>query len=444
MARLFGTDGVRGVANADLSPELAFKLGFSGALVLGKGRFVIGRDPRASGGLLESAVVAGVCAAGADALQVGVMPTPAIAYLTKALGATGGIVVSASHNPAQYNGIKFFDSVGFKLPDEKEDEIEAGLGLVEKTVRPTGADVGQMIEEELEAEELYIEHALSVLGGSLAGMRIAIDCANGAAYRIAPKVLERAGAEVAPICCSPDGKNINLECGSTYIDRIRRTVLENSFDVGLAHDGDADRLLAVDERGEVVDGDFIMAICGAHLKEKNRLPRNEIVVTVMTNIGFDIAMRERGIGLVKTKVGDRYVLSEMLKRGAVLGGEQSGHIIFLEHTTTGDGIITALQLLDIMRETGKPLSELKQIMRRLPQVLVNVKITGNARALVENEAVCKAIAEAEEHLNGLGRVLVRPSGTEPLVRVMVEAQTDREAAELGETIAEVIRTQAAR
>ncbi len=437
MSRLFGTDGVRGVANANLSPELAFKLGFAGALVLGRGKFVIGRDPRASGRMLEAAVVAGACAAGADALLVGVMPTPAIAYLTKALEAAGGVAISASHNPAIYNGIKFFNSEGFKLSDELEEKIESSLSLVDEAERPTGSSVGRVADDRSEAEELYIEHALSVLGGSLDGIRIAVDCANGAAYRLAPEVLRRAGAQVEPLCCSPDGENINRNCGSTHIDFVRSAVLEGGYDIGLAHDGDADRVLAVDSDGEVVDGDFIMAICGAHMKEKGLLPNDEIVVTVMTNMGFDIAMREIGIRVVKTKVGDRYVLDEMLRRGAGLGGEQSGHVIFLEHATTGDGIITALRLLDVMRETGLSLSELRKIMRRLPQVLLNVHVPSEIDVL-ESRRVKESIAAAEKRLGDSGRILVRASGTEPLVRVMVEAPTVAGAHEIAAEVAEVI------
>lgn len=437
MSRLFGTDGVRGVANADLSPELAFKLGFAGALVLGRGKFVIGRDPRASGKMLESAVVAGTCAAGADVLLVGVMPTPAIAYLTKALEAAGGVAISASHNPAVYNGIKFFNSDGFKLSDELENKIESSLSLVEEVERPIGASIGRVDDDRSQAEELYVEHALSVLGGSLKGIRIAVDCANGAAYRLAPKVLRMAGAQVKALCCSPDGDNINRNCGSTNIDFVRNAVLQGDYDIGLAHDGDADRVVAVDAGGEVVDGDFIMAICGAHMKEKGLLPNDEIVATIMTNMGFDIAMKELGIRVVKTKVGDRYVLDEMLKRGAGLGGEQSGHVIFLEHATTGDGIITALRLLDVMRETRLPLSELRKIMRRLPQVLLNVHVPSEVDVL-ESERVKESIAAAEKRLGDSGRILVRASGTEPLVRVMVEAPTDADAHEIAAEVAEVI------
>ncbi|MHB0976399.1 MAG: phosphoglucosamine mutase [Candidatus Aquicultorales bacterium] len=439
MARLFGTDGVRGIANTELTPELAFKLGFAGALALGKGGFVIGRDTRISGTLLESALMAGLTSAGADVLSVGIMPTPAIAYLTKAMGATGGVVISASHNPAEYNGIKFFNGQGFKLSDELEDEIEATLPEVETAKRPTGGRIGR-IEHRRDAEELYIEHVLSILGGSLSGLRVALDCANGAAYKVAPAILERAGAEVSALCSDPDGENINLECGSTHLERVRGRVLSDGFDLGLAHDGDADRVLAVDERGDEVDGDFIMAICGSHMKEKGSLPRDEVVVTVMTNLGFDLAMKQRGIGVVKTKVGDRYVLEEMMKRGAGLGGEQSGHIIFLEHATTGDGIITALKLCDVMRQTNSPLSELKGIMRRLPQVLINVKVP-QGFSIDGKEPVARRISEVEENLGETGRVLVRPSGTEPLVRVMVEAPTDQVARSAAEEIVAAIESQ---
>lgn len=428
MTRLFGTDGVRGIANADLTPELAFRLGEAAGHFLGdggRGRIVVGRDTRRSGDMLEAALVAGICSGGADALAAGMIPTPAVAFLTRELGADGGVVISASHNPAEYNGIKFFSRDGFKLPDDLEDEIEGFVGAERNWERPTGLGVGGR-HEVIDGHERYIDHATATVGGGLAGLKIALDCGHGAAATTTPEALRRLGADVTCINCDWDGMDINLESGSTHLDVVRALVRETGADVGLAHDGDADRVLAVDETGEDVDGDAIMAICATHLKAAGRLPGDTVVGTVMSNLGFVVAMQEQGITVVKTKVGDRYVLDEMRAMGVSLGGEQSGHVIFLEHNTTGDGLVTALQLLSVMHETGKPLSELRRVMRRYPQVLVNVRVADKAK-LATSAAVLVAVAAAETRLGDRGRVLVRASGTEPVVRVMAEASEQAEA-----------------
>lgn len=439
MGRLFGTDGVRGVANEDLSAELTFKLGRSGAALLTpsdkKGKIVVGRDTRISGDLLEAALTAGICSAGSDVLRVGVLPTPAIAYLTKALGAEAGVVISASHNPAEYNGIKFFDDQGMKLADEIEDKIAAGLDK-ESPKCSSGQNVGVVIQVK-ECLERYINHVVTTIPADLSGLKVAIDCAYGAAYQTSPLALKQLGAQVLAVNTEPDGFNINDGCGSTHPEYIQEIVKSHDVDLGLTHDGDADRVIAVDENGEIIDGDFIMAICALYLKERGLLVDNAVVTTVMTNMGFDLAMREHGIEVAKTKVGDRYVLEEMLKRGIKMGGEQSGHIIFLEHGRTGDGLVTALHLMVAMRDTRKKLSELKQVMKRLPQVLLNVKVADKKR-LAEAKKVWKAVKEAEAKLGGRGRILVRPSGTEPLVRVMVESKMAEEANSTAGEIAGII------
>ncbi len=422
----------------DLTEELARKLGQAGASVLGRGAdrpaLVLGRDTRASGPALEAALAEGIRRAGCDVLQVGVLPSPAIAYLVRDLGASGGVVISASHNPAEYNGIKFFDSAGYKLADAVEDEV-AGL-LDEDAVIPGRSEAGTSRQID-DAADRYIRHAVSCVPCDLRGMRIALDCAHGAASSTSPEALRRLGAEVTVICSEPDGKNINADCGSTHPQRIRDVVAAGGFDIGLTHDGDADRVLAVDEGGELVDGDFLMAVCARHLHEDGRLPNDVVVTTVMTNMGFDHAMRSAGVEVLKTKVGDRYVLEEMQKTGSMLGGEQSGHIIFLDCVTTGDGLVTALRLLEVMRETGRPLSELKTVMSRFPQVLLNLRVPGKQR-LADSEAVWKKVAEVEERLDGRGRVLVRSSGTEPLVRVMVECDHADEADAAAREIADVV------
>ncbi len=439
MSRLFGTDGVRGVANADLSPELAFSLGEAACCTLAgqdAPRIAIGRDTRLSGDMLEASLVAGICAAGGRALCLGVVPTPGVAYLTRELGARAGVVISASHNPAQYNGIKFFDERGFKLPDDTEDVISDMVLSRHMCDRPTTGRVGTIEHDEALVRQ-YVDHAVNAVEMNLAGMKIAIDCGNGAAYKTSPAVLAALGADVTTLNDSPDGLNINRDCGSTNMGQLRETVVRGGYDVGLAHDGDADRLLAVDETGEVVDGDFIMAICAAHLKSEGSLPKNAIVTTVMTNLGFDLAMRREGIEVLKTRVGDRYVLEKMLEVGATVGGEQSGHIIYLDHNTTGDGIITALKLLQVMRSTGRPLSELSTIMERLPQVLINVDVKHKEKLDV-SDPVLERVRQVEAELEGRGRVLVRASGTEPMVRVMVEGDDEDAARRVAEDMATLV------
>jgi len=421
--RLFGTDGVRGVANRELTPELAFRLGEAAGHFLGDkgaGRIVIGRDTRRSGGMLEAALVAGVTSGGGDALICRIVPTPAVAFLVRDLEADGGVVISASHNPPEYNGIKLFSREGFKLPDDLEDEIEAFCLGERDFVRPVGGDVGEVVRV-ADALERYIAHAVSTVRVDLSGIRVAVDCGHGAASVATPDALRRLGAEVVAVNCDWNGLDINVGCGSTDLRALSALVREQSLDFGLAHDGDADRMLAVDENGDEVDGDQIMAICAVRMASEGRLEGRSVVSTVMANLGFEVAMREQGISVVKTKVGDRYVLEQMQAMGANLGGEQSGHIIFLDHNTTGDGLVTALQLAAAVRHSGEKLSALTQVMTRYPQVLVNVKVEDKAR-LATSAAVASAVHAAEHELGDTGRVLVRASGTEPLVRVMAEAQ----------------------
>ncbi|MCL4425844.1 MAG: phosphoglucosamine mutase [Firmicutes bacterium] len=447
MGRLFGTDGVRGVANTELSPELAYRLGRAVVSFLQEAeerpRIVIGKDTRLSGDLLEAAMMAGINSAGADVLRLGVVSTPAVAYLARNLGAAGGVMISASHNPAEYNGIKFFTRGGYKLPDEVEDRLEE---LVrdhrDDLPRPTGEGVGRVLAAEGEVER-YIQYLMSTLPGNLSGLKIVVDAANGSASQIAPEVLRRLGVEVIPINDRPNGLNINVACGSTHPRGLQEAVLHHGADLGLAHDGDADRVMAVDEKGQVVDGDQIMAICGLDLLRKGRLKENTIVATVMSNLGLDLAMKRAGGRVVKTKVGDRYVLEEMLKRDLTLGGEQSGHLIFLEHSTTGDGILTALQLLAVMREGDQPLSSLATVVQKMPQVLLNFRVK-RKEGLEDNARIRKAIRSAEEELGEMGRVLVRPSGTEPLVRVMLEGPEKRRLEELAQGIGQVIQEEMGR
>ncbi len=443
MSRLFGTDGVRGVANAELTPELAFRLGEAAGHFLGdkgRGRIVVGRDTRQSGEMLEAALVAGLLAGGADALLCGIVPTPAVALLVRELEADGGVVISASHNPPDYNGIKLFSRDGFKLPDELEDEIEAFCtNEREAWVRPTGAGVGR-VERVEGALERYIAHAVDTIDVDLTGLTVAVDSGHGASGIATPEAFRQLGAKVIAINTGSDGMDINVGCGSTNLTPITEIVSDHEVDLAIAHDGDADRVLAVDETGEEVDGDAIMAICAAHLHGLDMLPLNTVVSTVMCNLGFEIAMRERGITVIKTKVGDRYVLEQLQTSGATLGGEQSGHIIFLDHNTTGDGLVTALQLAAVMQETGKPLSELRRVMRRYPQVLVNVPVADKAR-LTSSATIADAIHAAEKELGDSGRVLVRPSGTEPLVRVMAEAADEESAARVVAGLVEVVRAE---
>jgi len=428
--RLFGTDGIRGKANQELTPELAMRVGWAAVKVLARDNprpfLVVGRDTRISGTMLESALVAGICACGGRVELLGVIPTPAVAFLTSSKGADAGVVISASHNPASDNGIKFFHSSGFKLPDDVEGRIESLMQGGMEGKRPSGEEVG-FADASPRAEQEYLEHLLSVARPDLDSLRVVVDCANGSVYRLAPMLLERCGAEVVAMGAEPDGININRDCGSTHPEALRRRVVEEGADLGLAFDGDADRVLAVDETGELVDGDFIMAICAVHMKQKGTLKGNALVTTVMSNLGFHQAMRREGIEIFKTPVGDRYVLERMLEEGLNLGGEQSGHVIFLEHATTGDGLITALKLLEAMRENGESLSSMAGVMERIPQLLLNVKVK-NKEALDQSETISLALKEWEERLEGRGRVLLRPSGTEPVVRVMVEDK-DRELAE---------------
>ena len=444
MGRLFGTDGVRGIANSELTPELAYKLGQAGAYVLAaeakhSPKILVGMDTRISGHMLESAIVAGICSVGAEAVCIGVIPTPAIAYLVKHYKADAGVVISASHNPYEFNGIKFFNSSGYKLADAVEDKIEAIiLGEGDEIPRPTGRHIGakSIIES---ASEDYISFIKSTVDTDFTGLKVAVDCANGAAYRIAPAALFQMGADVFVINNQPDGININKDCGSTHIKGLQKFVVECGADVGLAFDGDADRVLAVDEKGQLVDGDKIMAIIGLELKKRNKLNNNTIVTTVMSNLGFDIMAKREGLNVVKTKVGDRYVLEEMLDKGYVLGGEQSGHIFFLEHSTTGDGLLTGVQLLSVLKNSGKKLSELASVMETLPQVLRNASVKNeNKDKYLEDEVVARICRELEAEFNGEGRVLIRPSGTEPLVRVMIEGKDQEYITGRAEELAKII------
>ncbi len=421
---IFGTDGVRGVANADLNCDLAFRLGRAATKFLGPD-ICVGRDTRLSGTMLESALTAGIMAEGGRPHCCGVIPTPAVALLTVESGLDGGIVISASHNPPEFNGIKFFSAQGMKLPDALEEEISAWVMSDEAMAAdslPTGAGVGHIVKMK-DARERYIDHAVSTLDGlSLEGLVVAVDCGHGASSVSTPVALQRLGATVHAINTDYNGTDINVECGSTHLEPLKELVARTGADLGLAHDGDADRVLFVDHDGNEIDGDFILAICGSDLAARGKLANSEIVSTVMCNLGFSTAMKGAGFDVVQTAVGDRYVLERMIADGAVLGGEQSGHIIFLEHNTTGDGLVTALQLLSVVKRTGRSLADLASCMRKFPQVLVNVQ-SENKAGLDDCAPVWDAVRAAEDELGDRGRVLVRPSGTEPLVRVMAEAET---------------------
>lgn len=448
MARMFGTDGVRGVAGTELTIELATKLGQAGAYVLTKEKshkptIMVGCDTRISGGMLANALMAGICSVGANAIYVGVAPTPAIAYLTRKHKVDAGVVISASHNPMEFNGIKFFNGEGYKLSDELEDEIEALIKSGMKDIDfPTGAGIGK-IDYRFDIVDEYVEFEKETVPVDLSGLRIVIDCAEGASSYTSVKALKDLGADLIAIHTEPDGTNINADCGSTHMDELKARVVSEKADVGIAFDGDADRMLAVDENGKMVDGDEIMAICGNYLKSKGRLAKDTIVVTVMTNLGFSIMGKEQDINIEKTKVGDRYVLENMKENGYNLGGEQSGHVIFLDDNTTGDGLLSALHLLQVMVDTGKPLSELAKVMEVLPQALVNAKVPNDKKeSYMEYSDIAEAIAELEKKFAGEGRVLIRPSGTEPLVRVMIEGKDqkviDEEAHKLAELITKVM------
>jgi phosphoglucosamine mutase len=473
MGRLFGTDGVRGVAGRDLSARLALDLAAAAAGVLaGTGAFaearderrrpvaVVGRDPRASGEFLEAAVVAGLAGAGVDVLGLGVVPTPAVAYLTGALGAEFGVMLSASHNPAPDNGIKFFARGGQKLPDEVEDQIEARLashrslasaepaepGLIRHALSGPAsvpeAGFGRVTDASGERMR-YLDHLLRSLtasrpGGPLAGLRVVVDCANGAAFELAPQMLQAAGADVITIGAEPDGLNINAGCGSTSLGLLSAAVIEHGADAGIAHDGDADRCLAIDAAGQVVDGDQILAVLALELKRAGRLARDTVVTTVMSNLGFRLAMREAGIAVVETPVGDRYLAAAMHDGKYVLGGEQSGHIIMLDHANTGDGLLTALHLLAVTAASERPLADLVSVMTRYPQVLINIRDVDKAR-VSSSPLLTEAVAAAEAELGEAGRVLVRPSGTEPAVRIMVEAVDFDQAERLASDLAAAVR-----
>lgn len=447
MGRLFGTDGVRGIANTELTADLAYKLGRAGAFVLTEGahkpKILVGMDTRISGDMLESALVAGILSVGAEAVCVGIVPTPAIAYLTRKYNADAGVVISASHNPVEYNGIKFFNSQGYKLKDELEDKIQSIIeNDFDGVPSPTGENLGRKVVEESALED-YIAFAKSTINVDLKGLKVALDCANGASYKTSVETFRSLGAEVVVINNDPDGFNINKNCGSTHPEELMEYVVKKGCDLGLAFDGDADRCLAVDEKGNLIDGDFIMAICGNHLKEQGKLKDNMVVVTVMSNLGLDIAFRKEGISTIKTKVGDRYVLEEMVKDGYVLGGEQSGHVIFLDYNTTGDGLVTGLQLASVVKESGKKVSELASIMTQLPQVLANAKVPNDKKDIHEkDEEIATEIKLIEEKLHGCGRVLIRPSGTEPLVRVMLEGENQEELDTMAHSLAKLIEKKA--
>lgn len=449
MSRLFGTDGVRGIANEELTAELAYKLGRAGAFVLTEGthkpKILVGMDTRISGDMLEAALVSGILSVGAEAVCVGIIPTPAIAYLTRKYNADAGVVISASHNPVEYNGIKFFDGNGYKLKDELEDKIQSIIeSNFEGVPSPTGADLGRKIVEETALED-YKDFAKSTIDGDLKGLKVALDCANGAAYEAAVQTFRELGAEVVVINNDPDGVNINKNCGSTHPEELMDYVVKKECHLGLAFDGDADRCLAVDEKGNLIDGDFIMAICGKHLKEQGKLKDDMIVVTVMSNLGLDIAFKREGISTIKTKVGDRYVLEEMVKEGYKLGGEQSGHIIFLDYNTTGDGLVTGLQVAAVVKKSKRSLSELASMMTKLPQVLVNAKVPNNMKDIHEkDEEIACEIKKIEEKFEGCGRVLIRPSGTEPLVRVMLEGENQEELDKVAHALAKMIEEKANR
>ena len=444
MTRLFGTDGVRGLANKTLTAPLALKLGAAAAHVLTAGTrphgrrpvAIVGRDPRVSGEMLAAALAAGMASRGVDVLRVGVIPTPGVAFLTDDYGADMGVMISASHNPMPDNGIKFFSAGGHKLPDEVEDEIERVMNDLPEE-GPTGHGIGRVIEEAPYARGRYLQHLADAVPADLSGITVVVDAANGAASVVAPQAYEAAGAKVIAIHNTPNAYNINEKCGSTHMDQIQAAVLEHGADIGLAHDGDADRCLAVDSDGNIVDGDEIMAILAIAMKENSELRKNTLVATVMSNLGLKLAMEKADIQLLTTKVGDRYVLEELNAGGYALGGEQSGHIVLPDHGTTGDGTLTGLSLMARMAETGKPLSELAAAMTVLPQVLINVPVADKS-AIMKNPNVQAAVEAAEEELGGTGRVLLRASGTEELFRVMVEAAEQEQARRVAGRLAAVV------
>ena len=446
MGRMFGTDGVRGIANKELTPELAFEIGQAGAYVLTgstgkKPVILVGKDTRISGDILECALTAGLCSVGAKVVSAGVIPTPAIAYLVRKFGFDAGVMISASHNPFEHNGIKFFSGEGYKLKDETEEKIEAIiLDKAEEVKRAVCEDIGHREEDYSLADE-YIKFAMSVTDVRFDGIKIAIDCANGSASVTAKRALEGLGAEVFVTCDKPDGININKGCGSTHIENLAEFVKETKADVGLAFDGDADRVLAVDENGDMVDGDKIMAVCALDMRSRGKLEDNTVVATVMSNLGFFKMGEKEKLNIKRTKVGDRYVLEEMLKCGHKIGGEQSGHVILLDHNTTGDGLVTGITLVSVMKRTGRKLSDLASVMKVYPQVLINAKVKNEFKSEDKYMAVPEIrekISELEAAFAGSGRVLIRPSGTEPLVRVMIEGQNEEEIKRYAEELAHLM------
>ena len=449
MSRMFGTDGVRGVAGTELSIDLATKLGQAGAYVLTEGRgdkkptILVGCDTRISGGMLANALIAGICSVGADAVYAGVMPTPAVAYLTRKHGFDAGVVISASHNPMEFNGIKFFNRDGYKLPDSMEDEIqrqiESGMADIES---PTGEKIGH-VKYAFDMDREYVDFEKENVPIDLSGMKIVVDCAEGASYKTNTQVLKELGADLVAIHTHPTGTNINDHCGSTHMEQIAQRVCDEKADIGIAFDGDADRMLAVDENGNMVDGDQIMAICANFMKKQGTLKKNTVVVTVMSNLGFTLMGEREGLHIATTQVGDRYVLERMKAEGYNIGGEQSGHIIFLDSNTTGDGMLSALRLLEVMVTEKKPLSELASVMEVLPQALVNAHVPNDRKTSYNDYSeIREGIRKLEDKFAGQGRILIRPSGTEPLVRVMIEGkyqnEIDRDAHELASLIEKVM------
>ena len=447
MGRLFGTDGVRGIANSTLTCELAMKIGRAAAMVLSNNArrrplFVIGMDTRISSEMLCSAITAGLCSVGADVIILGVVPTPAVAYLIGKYKADAGIMISASHNSAEYNGIKIFSGDGYKLPDALEEEIESIVIDNSKEFEPVeGASLGK-VTHTINAAKYYIEHLKSTVPNSLEGIKIAIDCANGSASVTAKSLMEQLGAEAIVLYDEPDGFNINEKCGSTYLDNLSKFVVENNMDIGIAFDGDADRCLCVDENGEVIDGDQIMAICALDMKERGKLAKNMVIGTILTNLGFVKFCENNGIDFIAIKVGDRYVLEEMLLEEYNFGGEQSGHIIFRDYATTGDGELTAIQVLSLLKRKGKKISELVKVMDRYPQVSINVVVSQDAKVkFYTNNVVKKAIEDAKAKLADKGRIVVRPSGTEPKIRVMVECFDHELMNQIADDVAKTIKTE---
>ncbi len=446
MGKLFGTDGVRGVANLELTAELAFKLGRYGAYVLTKNlggkttNILVGKDTRISGDMLECALVAGITSTGANAQIIGEIPTPAIAYLTKKYNADAGVVISASHNSFEYNGIKFFNGNGYKLSDEIENEIEYYILNKEAKIElPTHEKLGRVTRSAENAASDYINYAISAISGNYSGIKVALDCANGASSKVSPKAFEKLGCEVYTTFNTPDGVNINNGCGSTHINKLQEFVVSSGADIGFAFDGDADRLIAVDEKGETVDGDIIMGLVAKHLKKENKLKNNLLVATVMSNLGLFKFCEKEGIDVIQTKVGDRYVLEKMIETGAIIGGEQSGHIILSDYNTTGDGLVSALVLLSVYASSGKKLSELKKEIEIYPQVLVNVSVKNEYKSkLTEIDEVASFAEKITNKYAGTGRLLLRPSGTEPLVRIMIEGQNINEINEDAHALAEII------